>query len=94
MAQKGASKKKTQKKTKKEKRLLSEVRHKTAGYVLAGFGVVAGLAWNDAIKTMIESVFPKAENTIIAKFLYAFAITTLVVVISIYLVRFIGKEDD
>lgn len=81
------------KKTKREQRIISEVRQKTAGYIVAGFGVVAGLAWNDAIKTLIESVFPESEDTIVAKFLYALAITVLVAVVSLYVVRFIGKKD-
>lgn len=82
------------KKTKKEKKIILEIRQKTAGYIAAGFGVVAGLAWNDAIKSLIEAVFPDTEETIIAKFLYALIITTLVVTLSIFLVWFIGKEKD
>ncbi|HLD34421.1 MAG TPA: DUF5654 family protein, partial [Patescibacteria group bacterium] len=30
-----------------------EIRNKVAGYIVAAFGLVAGLAWNDAIKALI-----------------------------------------
>jgi hypothetical protein len=81
-------------KTKKERKVVLEVRQKTAGYIAAGFGVVAGLAWNDAIKSLIEAIFPATEDTVLAKLLYAAAITTIVVVVSIYVVRFIGKQEE
>jgi len=33
-------------------RIREEVRKKTIGYIVAALGLVAGLAWNDAIKTI------------------------------------------
>ena len=38
----------------KSKEFQQEVREKTFGYIVASFGLVAGLAWNEAIKAMIE----------------------------------------
>ncbi|MEK9171243.1 MAG: DUF5654 family protein, partial [Patescibacteria group bacterium] len=38
--------------------LSKQVREKTTGYILAAFGLVAGLAWNDAIKSTIDRFFP------------------------------------
>ncbi len=73
------------------KRLHREVREQTAKYILAGSGVVAGLAWNEAIKALIEHFFP-TQSGIIARFLYAIVITIIVVVLSVYLVR-IQKEE-
>ena len=70
-----------------------EIKKKIAGYVTAGFGLVAGFAWNDAIRTFIEEFFPKSQNTIIAKFVYAVAITVVLVVISIYLVRILRINE-
>lgn len=70
-----------------------EVRNKLAGYIVAGLGLVAGLAWNDAIKSMIEYFFPLEENSLMAKFIYALLITLFVVLISVYTVRILkGKE--
>jgi hypothetical protein len=72
-----------------------EVREKTVGYVVTGFSVVAGLAWNDAIKTFIERFFPDPGNGVKAKFIYATLITLVVVIISIYLAKIfkIEKKD-
>jgi hypothetical protein len=59
-----------------------DLKAQTSGYVMAALGLVAGLAWNDAIKSLIEAVFPFAATGIFAKFLYAVIITLVVVFIS------------
>lgn len=77
----------------KKKYISQEVRGKVAGYIGAGIGVVAGLAWNDAIAALIAVLFPLDKSTIIAKFLYAIVITVVVVIIGIYAVKLIeGKK--
>lgn len=68
------------------------IREKTVGYIVAGFSVVAGLAWNDAIKAFIDRFFPDPGNGLKAKFLYAIFITTVVVFISIYLMKLFRIE--
>ena len=75
-------------------RLNMEVKKKVVGYITAGFGLVAGLAWNDAIRTFIEEFFPKTQNTIAAKFIYAFFITIILVIISIYLVKILRIREE
>ncbi len=65
----------------------TEAKEKIAGYIVAAFGLVAGLAWNDAIKSFIEYFFPLKGNGLLAKFIYAFAITLFVVFISVYIIR-------
>jgi len=79
----------------KQRRPISkEIRGKAAGYIGAGLGVVAGLAWNDAISSLIKVLFPLAKDTIIAKFIYAVIITTVVVFVSMYAIRLIeGKKE-
>ena len=62
------------------------------GYILAAFGLVAGLAWNDAIKAAIDYFFPAGSNTVTARFIYAIGITIVVVVLASYLARFMKKE--
>ena len=69
-----------------------EVREKTLGYIITSFGLVAGLAWNDAIKTFIESFFPDPGNSIRAKFIYALIMTIFVVAVSLYLSRIFKVE--
>jgi hypothetical protein len=46
-------------KDKKEKidELRLKVREQTVNYILAAFGFVAGLAWNEAIKSLIDVRF-------------------------------------
>lgn len=71
-----------------------EVRNKTVGYIVTAFGLVAGLAWNDAVKALIEYLFPAQKNTLQAKFIYALIITLVVVFLSVYLVKFFREEKN
>lgn len=73
--------------------LRREVRQKTLGYITAGLGLVAGLAWNDAIRALIEYFFPLKENSMLIKFLYAAFLTLLIVVVGTYLSRILNKEE-
>jgi len=69
------------------KKIKTEVKKQVVGYILAAFGLVAGLAWNDAIKALIQHFFPGDKSSIPAQFVYALVITIVVVVIGIYLAR-------
>ena len=70
-----------------------EVKERTVSYMVAAFGLVAGLAWNDAIKALIEHYFPLESGTsIVAKFIYAFLVTIVIVVITTYLMRLSGGQ--
>ena len=73
--------------------LRKEVREKTFSYILAAMGLVAGLAWNEAIKSLIEYFYPASQSGILAKFLYAVLITLVVVIISTYLVKLSAKNE-
>ncbi len=66
---------------------------KITGYIVGGFGLVAGLAWNDAIKALIELLFPQQESTMLAKFIYAAIMTIVLVVISVYLSRLFHRKE-
>ncbi len=81
-----------QKLEKKECRLKKELEEKIMSYVIAAFGLVAGLAWNDAIKTLIEVVFPTKGNNLIAKFSYAILFTIILVIVTVYLGKIFKKE--
>ena len=76
----------------KSSELEREVREKTLGYIITSFGLVAGLAWNDAIKTVIERFFPDPGNGIKAKIIYALIMTVFVVAISLYLSRLLKVD--
>lgn len=74
--------------------LKKETSERTRGYIEAGLGLVAGLAWNDAVKTLIETFFPLNKSTILAKFIYALVITGIVVILSSYLIKQAKKDDS
>lgn len=67
--------------------ITKQVRAKVAGYLLAAFGLVAGLAWNDAVKSTIDRFFPLDQGNVIIKFAYALAITVAVVIVGWFLSR-------
>lgn len=80
------------KKTTKE--LRQEFRMRTLTYLLAAFGFVTGLAWNDAVTAGIAYFFPADKDSLFAKFLYAVFVTLLVVVVSFYINRLNPAMDD
>ncbi len=59
-----------------------EVREQTVGYIAGALGLVAGLAWNDAIKGLIEYLIPLPGGGLWAKFIYALIITLVVVLVT------------
>jgi len=73
--------------------LRQEAGDKFRQYIGAGFGLVAGLAWNDAIKSSIEYLFPLEKNSLTAKFAYAVLMTLVVVVIGLSLAKLFKKKD-
>ncbi len=61
------------------------IRSKTLTYLVTGLSLVAGLAWNDAIKVTIDYLLPNTGNGIIAKIFYAFTLTLFIGFILVYL---------
>ncbi|PJE58527.1 MAG: hypothetical protein COU81_00265 [Candidatus Portnoybacteria bacterium CG10_big_fil_rev_8_21_14_0_10_36_7] len=74
-----------------KKKLTSEFRKTSINYILAGFGLVAALAWNEAIKSFLDLVFGSSRGSITAKFIYAIIITFVVVILSIKISKY--KSD-
>lgn len=74
--------------------ITSEVRDRGATYIVAGLGIVVGLAWNEAIKALIDYFYPLASaNSIFAKFLYAVVLTIIVVIVTTYIVKAPEKKE-
>lgn len=73
--------------------LKQELREKTMGYILAALGLVAGLAWSDAIKALIEKIYPTEGAGIVVKFIYAIIITTAIILVSRYLLK-LGRNEN
>ena len=75
-----------------EPKIKEELSNRTLGYVTAAFGLVAGLAWNEAIKSLIEFLFPFNAGSILAKFIYALVLTIVLVVITYYLSKVLKRK--
>ncbi len=75
-------------------KIRKELRNKISGYVVGAFGLVAALAWNDAIKALIDYFFPQSDNTLVAKFVYAAIITIVVALVGVYVVRFLTDKEE
>jgi len=81
---------------KKAKELRAELLKTMISLATAGFGLVAALAWNDAIQTIITELLPTGSG-VISKVIYAVVITTLAVIITYILGRMIQEtsiEED
>lgn len=76
-------------------KLKNEMQEKTMTFLTAAFGLVVGLAWNDAVKALIEFLFPIQKNTLLAKFIYALILTIIFVIITVYVARmFKDNQED
>lgn len=74
--------------------LESQIKNQIVGYITAALSLVAGLAWNDAIKTLIELLFPLDTSGVLIKFVYAIIVTIIVVFVSLLLIKFLKNKND
>ncbi len=72
---------------------INKFREQTAGFILAALSLVAGLAWNDAIQTLINELFPLHKNSVLVKFIYAVFVTLVVIFISTFFIKILRKDD-
>ena len=75
--------KQTKRETKAEKDIKIEFISKITTLLTAGFGLVAALAWNDAIQGLFKLI-PIQSTEVGAKFIYAIVITLLIVLVIYY----------
>ncbi|MFH1111735.1 MAG: DUF5654 family protein [Patescibacteria group bacterium] len=73
-----------------KKSLKLEILQKVSELATAGFGLVAALAWNDAIQSLFKKLFG-TQSEVWAKFVYALIITGLVVLITMRLGNLVDK---
>jgi polyferredoxin len=69
-----------------------EMRKTMIALILGGFGLVAALAWNDAIQSVFNAFFTKGGG-LIGKFIYASIVTIIVVLVSLQLKK-ISEEKE
>lgn len=68
----------------------SQVGETIATLVTTAFGLIAALAWNDAIKAIIVQ-FIGAGNGIMGFLIYAILITIIAIIVTILIARVIAK---
>ena len=74
------------------KNLRLEIISKMSDLATAGLGLVAALAWNEAIQSIFNKFLPKTSGGgIIAQVLYAALITAIVVIITVKLGKMANK---
>ncbi|MFA6410764.1 MAG: DUF5654 family protein [Candidatus Buchananbacteria bacterium] len=76
--------------TKEQKSIKIAVIEQVIALATSGFGLVAALAWNEAIKSLFTQFFPQPGGNLLALFGYALFITILVVLVTIELGRILN----
>lgn len=71
----------------------AQTKEKIVTLATAAFGIVAALAWNEAIQSLFAVLFPK-EDDLTGKFVYAVLVTVVVVVLSVYLSKVSKEKKD
>lgn len=71
-----------------EKNFWNNLSNQLKTLIGAALGLVAGLAWNDAISSAIKLIFPKdSASSLILKFVYAISVTIFIVIMIFYMNR-------
>ncbi len=69
-----------------------EVLLQTMTLINGAFALVAALAWNEAVKALLERYF-KAGSGLYSRFIYAIGITLLVVIVTRYINALTKRVD-
>src|SRR5215210_7176800 len=71
----------------KEEKLTAEVLDKFAELITVALGLVAALAWNEAIQQLFSELLGEAGGALAAKFVYAVIVTLIVIFATISVSR-------
>ena len=87
------AKKKKPEETKKDKAFHEELIGQMVTLSTSGFGIVAALAWNDTIQTVVKTyIEPKIPGSgILSRLIYALIVTLLAVMITYQLSRLAAR---
>ncbi|MFH1456228.1 MAG: DUF5654 family protein [archaeon] len=66
---------------------------KLATLVIAAFGLVAALAWNETVKAFFKIIFGEINN-VIAMLIYAIFVTILAVIITVQIGKFASNKKS
>jgi hypothetical protein len=75
------------------KRIHTDVVERVITLVIAALGLIAALAWDDALKNIFEQIFGGA-GTILEEVSYAIVITVIAALISVWLGKLFLKHKD
>jgi fructose-specific phosphotransferase system IIC component len=70
-----------------------EARAQIITIITAAIILIASLAWNDALTTILITLWPN-HNSLIAKIIYAIIITLIAAYLIVYLRKFMLPEDN
>lgn len=73
-----------------ERSLRLEILEQVQKLATASLGLVAALAWNDAVQALFQYIFG-AQSNLAAKFFYAILVTVLIVVVTFRLSKIIAR---
>ena len=73
--------------------LKQEVLDKFGALVTAAFGLVAALAWNDAIKAIFKEIFGE-QSTVVPMLIYASMVTVIAVILIIIVARAVANAKN
>jgi ABC-type sugar transport system permease subunit len=76
----------------KQENLKVQVFDQVVTLLLGGLGLVAALAWNEAILGLFKELFPQGGG-LGYKFLYAIVVTVIIVIISVRLRKIKERAD-
>lgn len=79
---------------KKKNGLRAEFLKTMIALATAGFGLVAALAWNEAIQEVIKKIVPVGGSALWSKLIYALIVTAIAVLVTYILGRMAQAESD
>ncbi len=85
--------KKVSKTSKQKNEFKIQILETFAALITAAFGLIAALAWNEAIKGLISKFFDSGDG-LLANFVYAIVVTIIAVVFAILITNSIKKAKD
>lgn len=80
----------------RKKKMKKEIINQMLTLATSGFGLVAALAWNELIKTLVEEYIKPivgGASGIISLFTYAVLVTVLAVLVTYNLTKLAGKKN-
>ena len=77
----------------KPKGIIEEILDKLGSLVTAAFGLVAALAWNEAIQTIFRDVFG-TQQALPLMFGYAVIVTVIAVILTLIIARAVTKAKE